>query len=143
MLKPVEIHTLDVGDKFVLESYSEQLNSVYLIYEMHDDGWAECVELHSGKTFSFGRAVPVYPVTVFFGVKRSVFEKPPVDLTRKCGGCEHFSTENKEYFLHTESYGVCRSPDKRFNRALAAYRPRTTKCCKEYSPKEVRTDDCT
>ena len=135
-LKTVEVHTLDVGDKFVLESYSEKCNSVYLIYEIDANGYAECVELHSGKTFTFGRAVPVIPVTVTIGVKRTLFEKKPADLTNKCGSCEYASTECKELYKNTDSYVRCICPARHFHRAISAYRPRTTKCCQEYKPKE-------
>ena len=64
MRKSVLVSTLKKGDYFVLESYSEKFNSVYVITEVYSNGWADCVELHSGKDFSFGCAVPVYPVKV-------------------------------------------------------------------------------
>lgn len=64
MNETVLVSTLKIGDKFVLESYSEKFNSVYLVVDKYSDGWADCVEIHSGKDFSFGREVPVFPVTV-------------------------------------------------------------------------------
>lgn len=133
----VEINTLKVGDKFVLESYYEKCCGLYLIYEMDARGWAECVEMHSGKTFFFGSQVTVNPVEVAFKVKNAIIEIKPVDLTHKCGSCVHSTSENKEYFKHSSSYVRCVSPDRRFRDAISAYRPRTTKCCKCYEAKET------
>lgn len=64
MKKSVLVSTLNIGDKFVLNSYSEKFNSVYLVVDKYSDGWADCVEMHSGKDFTFGREVPVFPVKV-------------------------------------------------------------------------------
>ena len=134
--KTVEVHTLKVGDKFVLEAYTERQGSIYLIYEMDGRGWAECVEMHSGKTFSFGREVLVYPVAVNFAVRRTVREEKLPDLTNKCGGCVHSTTEDMKHFVHTPSYVRCVCPDKKFARETSAYRPRTAVCCSKYVPKE-------
>ena len=134
--KTVEVHTLDVGDKFVLEAHSDRQCSVYLIYEIDNNGYAECVEMHSGKTFNFGREVLVYPVTVNFAIRRTIREEKPLDLTNKCGGCAHSTYEGKKYYEHTASYLRCVCPDKKFAREISAYRPRTTVCCSKYVPKE-------
>ena len=135
-LNTVEVHTLNVGDKFVLDTYSEIHNSVYLVYELDKDGYAECVELHSGKTFTFGRTVPVIPVTVTICVKRTPMERKPADLTGKCGSCEFASTKFKTMFIHQDSYVRCMNPARRFRDEISAHRPRTTKCCKEYKARE-------
>ena len=135
-LKTVAVHTLNVGDKFVLESYSDKSNNVYVIYEMDARGWAECVEIHSGKPYSFGKDSPVVPVKLILSLRRLLFDKKPCDLTNKCGGCAHATTENKEFYQHNDTYVRCVCPGRKFARALAAYRPRTTKCCQSFTPKE-------
>lgn len=65
----VKVNTLKTGDKFVLPSYSEKFNHLYIVVETSSDGWADCVELHSGKSFTFGSAVPVVPVVVNFNIE--------------------------------------------------------------------------
>ena len=63
-------------------------------------------------------------------------EKPPVDLTDKCGSCFYATAEGKKLFPNTRSYVWCINPDKKWVREIQAYRARTTKCCKMYKPKE-------
>lgn len=61
-------------------------------------------------------------------------EKPPTDLTNKCGSCVYASAENKECFANTPSYIRCTDPTKRWIREIAAYKTRTTRACKRYKP---------
>lgn len=68
-MKTVYVHSLNRGDHFVLETYSEKFNSIYVITETYSNGWVDCVELHSGKDFAFGRKVLVVPVEVDLVVK--------------------------------------------------------------------------
>lgn len=62
-------------------------------------------------------------------------EKPPVDLSGKCGSCVYASMEQKELWLHLQSYVRCVNPEKRFMRKNSEYKARTTPCCKAYKPK--------
>lgn len=133
----VEIHTLDVGDKFMLVDPARVDGGVYVIYDMSADGWAECVEINSGKDFSFGRAVEVIPVEVTIKVRNALRRNEPVDLTNKCGSCEYASTECKELYKNTPSYVRCMNPNKKFRHKYSAYRARTTKCCQMYKAKET------
>ena len=135
-MKTVLVSTLSVGDHFVLDSYSEEFNSLYLITETYSNGWTDCVELHSGKEFTFGREVPVIPVKVDFKVKFPLKEKTPANLSGKCGSCEYASSKDKTKFVNQTSYVRCMNPERQFRDEIAAHRARTTKCCKCYKAKE-------
>lgn len=137
MNKPVLASTLKIGDKFVLESYSKEFDIVYLVVDKYSDGWVDCVEMHSGKDFSFGRAVPVIPVEVELKVRVAVKAKPQTNLTGKCGSCFYASTECKELYKSQKSYVRCMNPNRRFVHKYSEYRPRTTKCCQMYKAKET------
>ena len=63
-------------------------------------------------------------------------EKPPTDLTGKCGSCAYASIEAKEHWLTTPSYLRCINPTKRWYRDSAQYKARTTKACKLYKAKD-------
>lgn len=63
-------------------------------------------------------------------------DKPPVDLTGKCGSCVYASSENKRLYPNTRSYVQCLNPERKWYREISAYRARTTPCCKKYKPKE-------
>ena len=70
MSKTVLVSTLRIGDKFMIASeYSSDCPGVYVIYDVDQHGWADCVEINSGKDFTFGRAVPVVPVKVSLTVE--------------------------------------------------------------------------
>lgn len=137
MNSTVLVSTLDVGDKFMLVSPAEVNGGVYVIYDMSADGWAECVEINSGKDFSFGRAVEVIPVEVTLKVRNALRIDKSVDLTNKCGSCAHASTECKELYKNQKSYVRCMNPNRSFRHKYSAYRPRTTKCCQMYKAKET------
>ena len=62
-------------------------------------------------------------------------EKPPVDLSGKCGSCVYASMEQKELWLHLQSYVRCINPEKRFMRKNSEYKARTTPCRKAYKTK--------
>lgn len=136
MNEPVLVSTLNIGDKFVLESYSKEFDHVYLVVDKYSDGWVDCVEMHSGKDFTMGKTVSVIPVEVELKVRGAVKAKPPTDLTGKCGSCFYASAENKSLFPNTRSYVQCLNPERHWHREIEAYRARTTKCCKLYKPKE-------
>ena len=135
MKQTVEVQTLKMGDKFVLPTYFQN-PLVYVIVTIDpQDGRAECVCINNGAISVFGRECHVVPVEVTLKVK-NILERPPVDLTNKCGSCA-YSTECVDYFPNTKSYVKCAHPYRRWNREISAYRPRTTKCCSRYKAKEV------
>jgi hypothetical protein len=66
------------------------------------------------------------------GVKARV-EKPPLDLTGKCGSCAYAKAECPEIYVR------CTNPEhiaKYFRSRDKSLRQRTTPACRQYKPKE-------
>ena len=136
MKQTVEVQTLKMGDKFVLPTYFQN-PLVYVVVTVDpQDGRAECVCINNGAISIFGRECHVVPVEVAIKVK-NILERPPVDLTNKCGSCVYATAEGKFLFPNTRSYVQCTNPNRKWHREISAYRPRTTKCCSRYKAKEV------
>lgn len=113
----------------------EEKPYVYVVTAVDVHKWIDCVCLQTGKDFAVGSYFDVVPVTVDLKLKFEREEKV-VDLTRKCGSCIYGSTECKELYKNQHSYVRCVNPNRRFVHKYSEYRPRTTKCCKMYKPKE-------
>lgn len=67
-------------------------------------------------------------------------EKPPTDLTGKCGSCR-YAVPAPEAFGGSPCYVKCTSEDhmrRYYGRPITRVRQRTTKACKKYQPKEVQ-----
>ena len=68
---------------------------------------------------------------------RADHEKPPTDLTGKCGGCAYGKSVSG-VFGNSNCYVECTNPDHvtRFcRRGASALRQRTVKGCKRYKPR--------
>ena len=61
-------------------------------------------------------------------------EKPPTDLTNKCGSCEYAKPTNE--FGKSKCYVCCTNEDKWWRHRTSMYRQRTTPACKRYKAKE-------
>ena len=137
-MKVVKVHTLTQGDHFVFAcDAKEEKPYVYVVTDVDVYKWIDCVCLQTGKDFAVGKDCEVVQVTVDFKLK---FEREEnvVDLTRKCGSCAYASTECKEFYKNQSSYVRCMNPNRSFRHKYSAYRPRTTKCCQCYKPKECK-----